>query len=112
MLSKHFEVTVDFFASYHGKSICDSWFSLLTAIYEMHSKYHEDTMIASTSDLISLLETGLKQCNANTNERNKHKKPTAGNFIGSNNFVALEELLNFEILEYFREESICYNIII
>jgi hypothetical protein len=95
-MSHHFQVTVDYFASYHGKSLCDSWFSVLTSIYEVHSK-RESVFVENTEDLISLLRNGLTECNRNSMQRNLHKKPTTRNFLIN---LTIQQKKKFMISKY------------
>ena len=78
MLSQEYELTVDYFASYHAKSVCDSWFSILNGIYETHTMRGENTLVTNTEELINLLKNGLIQCNKNSAQRNLHKKAKTG----------------------------------
>ena len=78
VLSQEYDLTVDYFVSYHGKSICDSWFSILNGIYETHTMRGENTLITNTQELIDLLKNGLIECNKNSAQRNLHKKPEKG----------------------------------
>jgi hypothetical protein len=78
VLSQEYDVTVDYFVSYHGKSICDSWFSILNGIYETHTMRGENTLVTNTEELIQLLTKGLIECNKNSSQRNLHKKADKG----------------------------------
>jgi hypothetical protein len=80
-LSQVFEsVTVDFFAPYHGKCVCDGWFALLSGLYEWHSMATENTSITTTEELINLFTSGLNEYNDNTVLRNS-KKSSSGLYI-------------------------------
>ena len=71
-------MTIDYFAAYHGKSLCDSWFSILSTVYKIHSMKEENTMITNTDELIQLLKNGLIECNKNSALRKMSKKSKKG----------------------------------
>lgn len=92
--SNFIQLTINFFAPYHGKCVCDSHFSLVSRIINSSTKYSNGEIL-TTDDIIRILNRGFSESNQNKKDRNSRKK----------NQDQLESIITTIIWKYFRIED-------
>ena len=55
------QLTLNYFAEYHGKSECDRHFGWLSSLYKEKTRYQDRPDVATTQDFLELYTSGVRE---------------------------------------------------